>query len=694
MDSLEFGKNIIEDARAMAASNGEGTVASFVSIMANYLVDMEQIHDFVPSYYKGKFGRYNFRVDGFYYDEFDKTMNLFIADFTGDNEERKITKTISNKFFGQLVYFLRAVYQSDLAEEVEPSMPISDLIDLLIREKQNIRKYKLIIFSDATVSDSLKNVSISDFNGVLVEGQIWDIYRLFRVVGSESGMEPVAINFKDYDGKGLPCVDISLGNNIQYKSYLGVIPGAVLADIYDTYDSRLLEGNVRSFLSTKVAVNKQIRNTILNEPEMFFAYNNGISVTAQNVKVEKRDDGTYLTYAENFQIINGGQTTASISNAKRKDKADLSEIFVQMKVVAIDDKPQEEADELIKNISKSSNSQNKVSEVDFFSSHPFHRAMEKIANTIYAPAKGGEQYETRWFYERARGQYVQKQMRLTRGERKRFELIHPKNQVIKKPDLAKVQNTWLMLPHVVSKGAQTNFVQFAKYITEQWDKDKTQYNERYYQKTAALMLLFQALEKNISKQPWYEGGYRANIICYTLSLFHQLVLSQFPKYDLDLMLIWKAQGVPRYLLNVLLELAEKVLRCLTSDSRKVANVTQWCKREDCWRDVQKISYILPHELQEHLIAEGVEFEAGRQAKKVQKENDDKDIVLTILSDYPFEIWKRLHSYALLHRLTTPTDVVALRVAQQMPHKLPNAFQCERLLKLLEKAKMNGFILNP
>lgn len=190
-----------------------------------------------------------------------------------------------------------------------------------------------------------------------------------------------------------------------------------------------------------------------------------------------------------------------------------------MKLTSIDESTPEESDELIRNISRSSNSQNKVSDADFFASHPFHRRMEQISRHLFAPASEGAQYETKWFYERARGQYLQEQMRLTPAKKKQFELQHPKNKVIKKTDLAKVQNTWRGFPQIVSKGAQTNFNSFAEYIDEQWNTNEEQFNERYFQTTVALILLFQYLEKTIPKQPWYEGGYRANIIYYTLAQF-------------------------------------------------------------------------------------------------------------------------------------------------------------------------------
>lgn len=689
MNAIEFKKDFIESIKIAAAVTGEGSCASFVDNMAQYLIDAEVLADFAPSFYTGKNGRYNYRVDGYAFDEFDNTMNLIIADFDGNDLERRLTGTSANKNFGLLLKFLDAALTTDLYQEIEMSTPCADLVDLLRYNKKNVRKYRLIIFTDADMSAAIKNIEIEDYNGITVEGQIWDIDRLFRVCCSEQGRQIIEIDFKEYCGEGIPCIEASSASTEQYSSYLGVIPGTVLADIYDKFGSKLLEGNVRSFLSTKVAVNKKIRGTILNNPEMFFAFNNGISATAMDVQIEDSDHGRFITFVRDFQIINGGQTTASISNARYKDKADLSSIFVQMKLTSIDETTPEESDELIRNISRSSNSQNKVSDADFFASHPFHRRMEQISRHMFAPASDGAQYETKWFYERARGQYLQEQMRLTPAKKRQFELQNPKNKVIKKTDLAKVQNTWRGFPQVVSKGAQTNFNAFAEYIDEQWNLNDEQFNERYFQTTAALILMFQYLEKNITKQPWYEGGYRANIIYYTLAQFRRLLHNQYPGQDLDLMLIWNRQSVPEQMGEILIVLAELVLLKITDPSRKVANVTQWCKRNDCWEEVKKISLDIPAGIESCLITIDEQKAAQKSAKKEQKVVNEIQVQTTVVN-YPVDMWKRLSEFVVRNHMVTPTDVSALTIACQMPSKIPNTYQCKRLLALLKNASAEGF----
>ena len=684
MDSDEFKKDFLESIKTAAAVTGEGSCAAFVDNMSQYLIDAEVLSDFNPSFYTGKNGRSKYRVDGYVYDEFDSTMNLIIANFDGNNLDRRMTNTVAMRDFSQLRLFLKTALTTNLYKEIEMSTPCADLVDFLRMYAKKIRKYRFLIFTDADLSVAVKSIDIEDYDGIQVEGQIWDVDRLFRVCCSEQGRQIIEIDFTQYCNEGIPCLEASSAATDQYKSYLGVIPGSVLADIYDKYGSKLLEGNVRSFLSTKVAVNKKIRATILNTPQMFFAFNNGISATAIDVEITNTDHGRFITFARDFQIINGGQTTASISNARYKDKADLASIYVQMKLTAIDKSTSEESDELLRNISRSSNSQNKVSDADFFASHPFHRRMEQISRVMFAPATDGAQYETKWFYERARGQYLQEQMRLTPSKKKQFELQYPKHKVIKKTDLAKVQNTWRGFPHTVSKGAQTNFTAFAEFIDEQWTANEEQFNDRYFQTTAALLLMFQFLEKQIPKQSWYEGGYRANVIYYTIAQYRRLIKQQFPGADLDLILIWNKQRLPELVEASLLVLAELVFLKITDPHRKVINVTQWCKRLECWEDVQIVKLQLPEALESCLITSDEEKAAQRAAKKEQKVVNDINAQVEVVK-YTADQWKRLSEFCVMNHLVTPTDVTALAIACKIPVKLPNTYQSKRLLALLEKA---------
>lgn len=694
MDAQEFRKDFIEGVKAEAAATGEGSSASFVSAFAHYLQEAEFLMDFTPAYFEGtgKRGR-KLRVDGYAYDEFDKTMCLIIADYDASEKERVLTKTQAYQLLERLRSFIEHALNSSLHHEIEMSRPCSDLVDLLREKCKEIRKYQLLIFTTAAISTTITVLESAGIGGTSSECQIWDINRLFKVCGSDTGRHIIEIDFKEYSQDGIPCMKASGAETKDFKSFLCIIPGVLLADIYDKYGSGLLEGNVRSFLSTKVAVNKKIRTTILQCPERFFAYNNGISATAMDIKIESTPKGLFLVSAKDFQIINGGQTTASLSNARFRDKADLSTIFVQMKLTVIESTLEEEATELVQNISRSSNSQNKVSDADFFSTHPFHVRMERFSQRLYARAVGGLQHETKWFYERARGQYLQKQMRMTPGEKKKFLLQNPKNQLITKTDLAKVRNTWKGLPHIVSRGAQTNFAEFAKTISDEWEasNDGLVFNEKYFQESVALVILFRYSELMVTHQPWYSQGYRANIVTYTIALLHMLIQKQYPGRDLDLMNIWTRQTVPDAIAKTLTELSEHVYNKLTDPKRGVENVTQWCKQEGCWKNVQNVEYRLSSELGVCLIGRDELKVAEREAKYDQQIDSDTEIMTKIIN-ISQEQWQNALSFAMRGRMITPDEHTAMRIACQIPQKIPTPVQCKKLLAVLERLQEEGFKL--
>lgn len=694
MDAQEFRKDFMEGVKAEAAATGEGSTASFVSSFAQYLQEAEFLMDFNASYFEGT-GKHNrkLRVDGYAYDEFDKTMSLIIAEYDAHETEKVLTKTQAGQLLERLRAFADHALNSSLHQEVEMSRPCSDLVDLLREKHKEIHKFHLLIFTTSSISTAITILESADINGIVSECQIWDINRLFKVCGSDTGRHIIEIDFKEYSDYGIPCMEASGTVTKDFKSYLCIMPGTLLADIYDKYGSNLLEGNVRSFLSTKVAVNKKIRTTILQDPEHFFAYNNGISATAMDIQVDCNLQGNFLVSAKDFQIINGGQTTASLSNARFRDKADLSSIFVQMKLTVIEHTLEEEVTELVQNISRSSNSQNKVSDADFFSTHPFHVRMERFSQRLYARAVGGLQHETKWFYERARGQYLQKQMRMTAGEKKKFLLQNPKNQLITKTDLAKVRNTWKGFPHIVSRGAQTNFAEFAKATNDEWEAsdDGLVFNEKYFQESVALVMIFRYSELMVSHQPWYSQGYRANIVTYTIALLHMLIQKQFSGMELDLVNIWTRQNIPEALANALTALSELVYDKLTDPQRGVENVTQWCKREACWKSVQSIDYNLASEIKVCLIGREEQKTAEKEAKADQRIISDTEIMTKII-EISQDQWQNVLSFAASREMITADERTALRIACQIPQKMPNPIQCKKLLAVLERLQEEGFRL--
>ncbi|MFZ4663205.1 MAG: AIPR family protein, partial [Caldilineaceae bacterium] len=373
----------------------------------------------------------------------------------------------------------------------------------------------------------------------------------------------------------IPCLAMS-ASQADYSTYVAIIPGEILCKIYAEYGSRLLERNVRSFLQAKGNVNKGIRQTILREPHRFLAYNNGISATAEAVQlVDLPNGGQGIAGIRDFQIVNGGQTTASLYQAVRKDNADISGIYVQTKLTVVD---RNRMNEIVPLISRYANNQNKVTEADFSANDPFHIRVEELSRTIWAPAVDGTQRQTRWFYERVRGQYADaKNRELTPAKQKAFALTHPNAQKFTKTDLAKFEYTWSQLPNIVSLGAQKSFAKFTIDLTE---KSYPEPDETYFTHLIAKAILFKDAEKIVQNERF--GGYRANIVTYTLAY-----LSFKAQQDIDLDTIWKQQRLTPLLQQAIQIISRKIHYVITNPPNG-RNITEWCKKESCWKAVQDI----------------------------------------------------------------------------------------------------------
>jgi len=684
----EYRKSLLESAKANAAGREDGFIASFVNDAAASLLEIGVIPDYELTFYTGS-GQKNkrLRVDGYAFDEYDCTISLFIADFSGEEEPETLTLTQAKQVFTRLESFVEEAMNGRLNKEMEISNPAYGLVDILGVHKIDIRKIKLLLLTDKIASERIESLPPSDIHDIPLEYHIWDIARFYRIYMSTSGRDELNIDLCQYLPKGVPCLEASSAITDTYRSYLCVLPGEVLADIYDKYGSRLLEGNVRSFLNTKVAVNKKIRETILRNPQMFFAYNNGIAATATEVDVRSDVDGSYITRIKDFQIVNGGQTTASISTARYRDKADISKIFVQMKLSKIEPT---QAEIIIPNISRSSNSQNRVSEADFFSNHPFHIRMEQISRRMFAPSVGGAQHETHWFYERARGQYLQAQARMTSAEKTKFLLQNPKGQLINKTDFAKFHNSWLIIPHKVSMGAQKNFLIFAERITEAWDKNDADFNDIFYQESVALALLFRHTERLVTSQSWYEKGYRANIVTYSIALLAYLIKKDFPDRSFDFQSLWKKQGVCDSLEHQMTILSKVVFDVLTSENRGVQNVTEWSKREACWDLVKNLQVKLLSEAEEWLADKEDVRSAARFAKKEQKVISGIEAQIFVVN-LGAKYWQEMLLWSSQKGLVVSQDEhTALTVAAKMPAALPNSYQCRILQETRNKMLSEGF----
>jgi hypothetical protein len=513
---------------------------------------------------------------------------------------------------------------------------------------------------------------------------VWDIGRLHRYVSSGQGREEIEIVLDEFGGP-VPGLTAHL-EDAGYEAYLAVLPGKQLAAIYDKWGPRLLEQNVRSFLQARGNVNKGIRNTIESSPEMFFAYNNGITATAEAVETVAAGGGLLLTRLRNLQIVNGGQTTASIHAASRRKNVDLGKVFVQMKLSII---PATDAINVVPRISEYANSQNRVNAADFFANHPFHVRIEEFSRRIYAPRPDGTFRESKWFYERARGQYEDAKAYLTPAQKRKFESEFPKRQVFSKTDLARYLNVWRGYPHIVSLGAQKNFGHFAESIGREWSKQPDDFNEMFYREAIAKAVVFREVEKLVTLQPWYEGGYRANIVAYAIAKVAYEV--QQRGLFVDFAAIWRSQALTPALEGFMATVARAVQQVLTNPPAGMRNVTEWAKKPGCWQQVMELKVDPPQSLLRELLTVRETREVKKSAVKEQRLLNGIEAQMEVV-EKGGEFWKSIRDWGGSRKLLSVAEDDALEAASALPSRIPNEKQCIKIIEALNRMREEGCTL--
>lgn len=682
----EFFHDFRQELLASAEANGSFQLSEFMETVANELIETGFVDGFELCDFKAPRGM---RVDGYWFND-DGILDLFIADFDSRGELASLIRTDVVATFKRVTNFFEASINKGLAGELEVTSPGYGLARQIADRRGSIRQLNLVLFSERALSEKIQAIPDTEVAGVPTSHHIWDISRLHRQRSSRGHKEPLDLDFEQMFGKGISCLPAHLGAEA-HQSYLMVMPAEVLAALYEKFGARLLEQNVRTFLQARGNVNQGIRATILNEPGMFFAYNNGVTATAQSIETGTTDAGLVITRMLDLQIVNGGQTTASLFHTRKRDRADLSQIFVQMKLSVIDS---QQSETVVPRISEYANTQNRVNAADFFSNHPFHVRMEGFSRRIWAPAQKGAQRETKWFYERARGQYADAQSKLTPGEQRRFKAEHPKPQMFTKTDLAKFENVWDDHPRWVNLGSQKNFARYATRIGGEWEKSSDGFNEFYFRRAVARGLIFRATERIVSAQPWYNGGYRANIVAYTLALLGELAKRR--KACADFQGVWNAQGVNAVLEGAIAVVSGVVNEDITRPPTGISNISEWCKREACWTRLQAriehVATLLDPEFYDQLVSLDEQAAEGRSARQTQKVDNGIEAQRQVLA-IPASEWGRLHRALFEKELLTPKEVGILKIAMQIPAKLPTEKQCAILLEVLGKGRAEGVVVD-
>lgn len=647
----------------------------FTSVILDYLEDVGEVESPVICPYRA----YGVQMNAYVFSEDYEILTIYVSIYYLGNEIKSALKTDIDAAIKRAMQVYRRA-TNDLYKSFEKDNDTYEFAHSVYKHKADTKHVNIVALTNGNCKPiPFKNVKIGVAD---VSFSIWDMDRLYRCISSGKMRETIEIDFKEMFGQGIPCLvnkDAS-----EYEACLAIIPGNILASVYAEHGSRLLEKNVRSFLQVKGNVNKGIRNTLKMEPEMFLAYNNGISVTAESVTVESAEDGSkFISKIRDMQIVNGGQTTASIYNiTKEKDSnVDLAKVYVQMKITVI--KAEEKMDEMVHKISEYANTQNKVQMADFSSNDPFNRKIEDLSRVIWAPATNGQK-PNNWFFERARGQYSDMLSREgTPAKRKAYKATHP---LFTKTDMAKYENTWNQLPYFVSEGAQKNFKRFMVSVKERGNFVP---DEKYYQLLVAKAIMYRRTEKLVSEQKY--GGYRANIVTYTLAL-----ISHKSAQRIDLFKIWREQGLTDVLENEIVR-ASGIVQKFIVNPPGGANVSEYCKKKSCWDNLLKIDYEISEELRKELIS-GNENESVLSSCKtatmlLNDATDEEKELIDRITAIPADVWLSISKWTKdTNNLQSWQRSISFSVGTLIGRgKRPSVKQARQAEIIYNAAKEKGFI---
>lgn len=628
-------------------------------------------------------------------DESDGTISLVIGRWVDESEPGPLMTTDVAQLRICLENFAAAALAGKPIAQMHESAEAYVLADTLHRRKSDLSCIRLHIFSNQVLTQRFKKEFRSHIGDIPTETHIWDLQRLTAVYGSDREREMVEIDLSEFGAPGIPCIEASKADGLD--SYLCVIDGNILADLFERYGSRLLEGNVRSFLGMKGNVNKGIRKTIQDARHLFFAYNNGIAATAVAVRVEGGLGASRITGISDLQIVNGGQTTASILRARKQDRLPLDGVTVPMKLTVV---ARERAHDLIPRIAEYANTQNKVAIADFFANHPFHRKMEEISRRLLVPARAGVRVQSKWFYERSRGQYQNERLYLSKARKDAFDLEFPAKQVINKTELAKYDSTLDEKPHWVALGVQKNFIKFAgrfspkgdRTETEHWEEISPEFGEAYYQRITAMAILWKVGENIVSsgKGSWYKGDYRPQIVAYAWALvFHTM---RVDGREPNLARAWEMQATDESLDECYTRAAVLVQDALLDTPAGSSNVGEWAKKEACWQRVSGLKVDLGDARASWSVDKAEHRARGREARQQGAQDDgiarQTEIVTLARNGY----WQALNGWDQLGRHVFGPERTLLRKAATADGAATLAMgkDWKKLLAIRKRCEDEGF----
>jgi hypothetical protein len=574
-----FAAGLNAEVRERALGLGGGGVPdfrenAFTELICEYLAEIGAIEDATTAYCEFPYGRGSARINAFGFGDGEDELDLFVTVHVDAVEPRPVARSDIQRAIALGQRFLEAALEG-FHSKLEPASESYGIAKRIHEARNSIGRARIFVITDGLFGS--RSMEASAIQGLEVKTEVWDIERLFRGMQAGFPRDEIEIDFERDFGGAIPCLPMPQAAR-DYMAYLAILPGAVIFKLYEDFGSRLLELNVRSFLSARGRVNAGIRKTLKDEADRFMAYNNGIVVTVDHLETVTLPDGRpAISQLRGLQIVNGGQTTASIHRAKRVDRVDLSSVFVPAKITLIEPAVHEE---IVAQVSRCANTQNVIQIADFSANEPFHVELERLSLRTWCPGQQG-----RWFYERARGQYQVAKARLatTPAQIRRFNEQTPQGRKFTKTDLARYEQAWLLRPHVISLGAQKNFDHFMQDLRVRVGKTWTP-DEAYYRDLIAKAIVYRIADSVVRLERF--PAYRANIVAYLMAYLW------YRSSHINLDWVWRQQNISDNLKELLRrwshDINAEILR-----SAAGRNVTEWCKKEQCWNHIYGLSLELP-----------------------------------------------------------------------------------------------------
>lgn len=663
MDIKSFANELYSSALEEAKKND----TSIDIELARSILDIMSECGEISTYELCPFKKGHAMLTAYSYNEDMESLDLFLFSKVPTPTGKIDIETVQGKY-SSLSEFYRESLRSNPFFGAELDEEVKNAFCLIKEAREKIQRVRLFFLTNGIVEPSpiLNFSENNEYEHIFMEYSTWDLSRVFRMNSLNNGSENIEIDFYlNYKAK-IQCLRVE-DENPKVDAYFAIMPGNILAKVYEQYKQTLLEGNVRLFLQNTNKVNRQICKTIKERPEMFFSFNNGISATAKHIEFGSGGSkaAPYITKITDLQIVNGGQTTASIASMQ---ECDLSKVFVPMKISVIKD--EEEYADIVKEIATSANSQSAIKRSDFLSGDEYLQALEKISKTETEPVA-----KTRWYFERKRGQYRSELSCLYGYDKTLFTSTYPKNQLLEKSDVAKLALLWDLKPYLACKSKEIVAVTYFSNIRDNKD---IHIDGVYYRNIISLALLYDKVIGCV-KEKYLKlyGAYSSKIAYYVISSIAYLTDK---KFNLDF--IWNNQKVQSGTGAIIKKLSELVHNHLFEELSP-----QYPKEESCWTELKtKLD-----DLEEIKIKLGA-FCQSEMTVNYTKEKEKNELIEQAFS-IPAPLWSAIAEWGKqTGKLSMVERMRAMGYADKRRSlvKLKTPEMAEKAIELEQKARELGF----